>query len=122
MPKRMMRITTCCDISIFSTSTNRNKLSLSCTVVSQLLRGSNKTCADFNENTEVTQDKTKDNFVEPDRPLTEEGYYGTSPEPRLVHPNKVFKLRKKGGTKIPSFESSTKIKRGNLYFLVNSGH
>ena len=78
--------------------------------------------ADFNENTEVTQDKTKDNFVEPDRPLTEEGYYGTSPEPRLVHPNKVFKLRKKGGTKIPSFESSTKIKRGNLYFLVNSGH
>ena len=42
--------------------------------------------ADFNEN---TGDKTKDAILDPDRPLTEEGYYGTSAKPRLVHPNKV---------------------------------
>ena len=57
--------------------------------------------AEFNEN---KIDKTKDdNFPEPDRPLTEEGFYGTSYEPRMVHPNKVHIL-KKGGMKIPSFE------------------
>ena len=28
-------------------------------------------------------------FNSPERPLTEEGYYGTSAKPRLVHPNKV---------------------------------
>ena len=77
--------------------------------------------ADFNENTELTQDKTKDDFVEPDRPLTEEGYYGTSPEPRLVHPNKVFKLRKKGGLKSLHLNHQLRLRR-NLYFLVKSGH
>ena len=57
--------------------------------------------AEFNEN---KIDKTKDdNFPEPDRPFTKEGFYGTSSEPRMVHPNKVHVL-KKGGMKIPSFE------------------
>ena len=42
--------------------------------------------ADFDKNEGGT-----DTILEMDRPLTEEGYYGTSAQPRLVHPSKVNK-------------------------------
>ena len=45
--------------------------------------------ADFDKNEAETD--TKDPILEMERPLTEEGYYGTSATPRLVHPNKVNK-------------------------------
>ena len=67
--------------------------------------------ADFDTKSDEIED-----IFEIDRPLTEEGYYGTSPKPRLVHPSKVNKKNPPSLDKL--FEGFASI----IFSLEFSGH